>query len=457
MLQGNTRLSLYRKGIEVKRVEKKNTITGYVDGVLNEGNYGLLIPQNKLLPVRQFFEGCILTDNVNDATGNMINHNSSITACAGNDAYSGTYLKRGSASQESAVISSPNGYKGYRFVWDWGTDRGNGAIASVCLTRPAIAISEISDSAVPSVAIDERFYTSTSAESDYTFGRLNIIDYNKEVAYRVDYANNTISIAEYQLSCKGLHLLTRPKLFYSGDTYTPEYVTTHQIAQSVDNMTIATASISYTGDTIYIITWSGSNIKAYPISTSTWEVGTIVEKTFNSVTFMNTNGGYVDGFHKDIVLLDGNYAWCMVSISSVVKMVKLNLLGSGIDITEYSLPVTMSTNNNGCCLLLPNGDFYKFSAQNSTTTALYYHNNKFYACIRSYEVGFWGGGFSTMGVNGNIYGTYLNTASAGVSASEIDIGTLHGFVSTIANLDEVVIKNADLTAKLTYEITETNS
>ena len=466
-LQGYAKLELSRerkvngktRSEIVKRVEKHNTITGYVDGILNEGNYGLLIPNNKLLPIRQFFEGCILTDNTNNASINMIAHNSSITACAGNDSYSGTYSKRGSVSQESAVISSPNGYKGYRFVWDWTTDRGNGSIASVCLARPALAIAEYSNSAVPSVAIEESLYHSGTSFADYfTISKLQIIDYEKEVGYRVTYANNTISVEEYQLSTKSLHLLTRPFLYTNGATYTPEYATTHEIAQSVSNFSISTSSICYTGDKIVIVTWSGSTIRAYPISTSTWSVGTIAEKTFNGVTFVNTRESYCESYHKDIVLLDGDYAWCMASISNVVKMVKLNLLGSGVDITEYSLPTTMSSSNNGCCLLLPNGDFYKYGAYHDDYTVLYYHNGAFYVARRGYSMNFWGSGFSTLGVNGNKYGTYLATANVSktnpTSGTQFDVCTIHGFVSTVANLDEAVIKTADLSMKLTYEITE---
>jgi len=39
MLQGKARLSLFRKGIEVHRVEKKNTITGYAQGLFKQGNF----------------------------------------------------------------------------------------------------------------------------------------------------------------------------------------------------------------------------------------------------------------------------------------------------------------------------------------------------------------------------------------------------------------------------------
>jgi len=463
-LQGKFRLDLARKGQVVKRIEKKNTITGYPDDLMCEGNYGLLITRDKLLPVKQFFEGCVLTDHTNNASGNMIHHEANITACAGNDAYSGTYLKRGSVSQESTVISSPNGYKGYRFVWDWGTDRGNGTIASVGLTRHQLAIAEyFNDDTVPASGseVTEIMYESGWDSTNLYLGRLHIIDYEREVGYRISYADNTIYIDKYQLSCKNLHLLTRPILPDPTQTYHPEYVGTEEIPQQVANMTDSTCSISYTGDKIYIITWNGSAIKAYPINISDWSMGTVVEKTFNSVTFMDVpNASYSSVYHKDIILLDGTDAWCMATTSNVVKMIKIDLLGGTSDVkVEKTLPFTASTNYNGCCMLMPNGDFYKYAARGvEMNTCLYYHNGNFYRARIQNTFNKANYGCVMSGTNSNNYGSSLfclSDVSYGNVGSLI-ITTSHGFLSTIANLDEAVIKTADLTMKLTYEITEVN-
>lgn len=478
--QGYVRLELARekkingrtKSEIVKRIEKKNTITGYIDGVLNEGNYGLLVPQNKMMPIRQFCEGCILTDNANDATGNMIAYNSGITACGGNDSYAGTYMKRGSISQESSVISSPNGYKGYRFVWDWTTDRGNGVISSVCLTRHQLAISEFYNDRIPNSGAEavETFLDTGSNAAYLVFGGLHIVDYEKEVGYRVTYSNGVISIAEYQLSTKRLHLLTRPLLYTSGADYTPEYVTTHQISQTLTYFADGTSSISYTGDKIIIVTWSDSNIKAYPIDTSTWTVGTVAEKTFSGVSFMNYGATYSSKSHKDIVLIDGNYAWVFALVSNVAKLLKIDLLGNTVDVAvEKTIPSAVITrdsaqSNNGCFVLMPNGDFYKFCALGnmnlspySSQPVLYYHNGELsIGRVEGFNIE--NNGFPMAGGNANAYGTQLfNFANIDWGSGALKLTTMHGFVSTIANLDEAVTKAADLTMKLTYEITEVAS
>ena len=88
-LQGKAILSFYRGRTEVKRIIKKNTITGYPDGLLNEGNFQLMSDPTKLLPINDnFFKGCVLTDVQNDPSLMMIAGNANITAQCSNDAYS---------------------------------------------------------------------------------------------------------------------------------------------------------------------------------------------------------------------------------------------------------------------------------------------------------------------------------------------------------------------------------
>ena len=116
---------------------------------------------------------------------------------------------------------------------------------------------------------------------------------------------------------------------------------------------------------------------------------------------------------------------------------------------------------NGCAFVLSNGDFIKTpSTQNGETSygsALYYHNDKFYLTKANFD--FAGNGAYNMygmcGINANPYGTILDGSYRGDNASaQAHLGFIHGFISTCNNLDEAVTKSADLTMKLTYEITE---
>lgn len=453
----------------VYRFEKHNDLTAFIQNVHKQGNFCSLIPADKLRPISQFVNGCILTDGTNDVSTSMISHTNTTVACAGKDAYSGTNTKRGSYNTtESGIITSPNGYKGIRNVWDWSTSQGNGTIGSVGLTRHQLAISEALTSAIPSAGVEiaDVLYNYGDLNSNLKIiGNLHIIDYEKEVGYRVTYSGGVISIAEYQLATKQNHLLTRPFLFDSSDaSYMPEYVDTHTISQTVANYDGRTSSISYTGDKIIIVTWSGSNIKAYPINTSDWSMGTVVEKTFNGVSFLNQEASPVP-CNKDIVLLSGNYAWILATVSGSVEMLKIDLLGNTVDVDEYPLPSAYfdpngATRNNGCCMLMPNGDFYKFPSIGaiSSMQCLYYHNDTFYIgrLPSSFNKDNWQD--SMAGANMNAYGTAVMCFGNGIDNSgSLMINAMHGMLSTVNNLDSAVTKSADLTMKLTYELTETSN
>lgn len=469
MLQGNTILELARekkinnriKREVVNRIEKHNAITPWVQNVVTKGNIGMLIPSNKIMPIKQWFEGCLLTDSTNDASLSMIAGNSNVTAQAGNDAYSGTYQKRGSFNAtESGIISSTNSdYEGYRFVWDWATNQGNGSIASICLTRHQFGIAEISDGTITATGTNIDDTLLDSAGNSNVVGSMTIVDWEKEIGYFVSYSNGVISVAEYLLSTKQMHFM------YRFPVNMPQLLATHTITQTVANYAANNTSISYTGDAIHFITWSNGTINDYEISTSTWEVTTRT-RAFSGVTFSAYNTYYRDYLQKDVCPIIGNYIWMLGVTNGVRKMFKCNLLGSAAtEIFEYDLPsglLTFSQDRiNGVSAILPNGDFYKFTSYYMQVDSslvnepcMYFHNDKFYVarCTKFGKTN-WGAGNNEVGLNANAYGNLLGL-SCQDSSTRYMLKTMFPFVSTVNNLDEAVTKSADLTMKLTYEITE---
>ena len=487
ILEGNTILELARekkinnrvKREIVHRIEKHNTITNYAKNAIGKGNFCDSIPNTVIFPYSQWYNGCVLTSEENDASLGMIANNSEIIACAGSTSDSGsTDMRRGSFNtNESGDITG-----GRRFVWDWATDRGNGTIKSVGLTRAALAISEISQTSLPSAnPITSLIYSTGGLSTDYlAIGRMQIIDYEKEVGYFVSY-DSGIKVVEYPLSTKTVHLLDRvykPRLAYDGSVVS----TTHSIPDSTisnPNADSDHSSISYTGSHIHWVTWSGSVIKDYVVNTETWELdsnyGTdgIITRTFSGVSFTDTYRNANWNYHvkKDVCPIIGNYIWMMGTVSSVSKILKCNLLGSqATEIFEYDNPFHTAgvsvgdTRINGCCCILPNGDFIKSASSssyisNDLNPALYFHNNKFYMTRIN---GFASSSATTdssyiTGMNANAYGTML---IGNVFRWETGLERLlfpHGFLSTVNNLEEAVTKSADLTMKLTYSITETSS
>ena len=497
-LYGNTILELAReKKINnrirrevVKRIEKHNAITPWVQNVIRQGNFNMSIPNSVIMPMAQWFNGCVLTSETNDATLGMIASNSNITACAGSSTDSGSTDNRRGAfnSVESGDITN-----GRRFIWDWPTDRGNGSIASVCLTRGELALSEYFTDRFPSSTflpinsiVSEAGTTNGASTRQYTFSLLTIIDYEKEVGYSVTYSNGGIVVTEYPLSTKAIKLLDSPFLVRAG--YDGSIVkTVHNIANttiSSPTPAVTNTSVSYTGTHIHWVTWSGSTIKDYVINTTTWELdssygtGGVITRTFSGVTFMDIrNKGYNQvAYAKDIYPIIGNYIWMWGTVSSVPKILKCNLLGSSAtEIFEYANPyytvgsiVSDMGYYNGPCVYLPNGDFYKMVSHvdyGQTTSGgynynycLYHHNNKIYLCKqKSIASTYFGNTNAQISLNANAYGTVLGGCGRYYNTgARSSVELFHPYVSTVNNLDETVIKSADLTMKLQYDITESS-
>jgi len=462
MLQGNTILEFARekkinnkvKREVVKRVEKHNNITPWINDLLHQGNFYQLIEPTKMLPLSQFFNGCLLTDKANDPTLSMIAGDSEVTAQAGNDSYSGTYSKRGTFNQiESGLITN-----GIRNVWDWGTAYGNGPIASVCCTRAEFGKTELgTTSAIPDTDAIASYRLGGSGtygwyDSDAdTLGKCQIIDFANERGYFIDYDSGTITIEVYRVPTLHLHL--------TDERYIAELIETHTISQTVDNYNKATATVCFTGSTIHLITfqYNTGNLKDYAIALSDLDTVTVTSHTYSGVTFNYFASAYrTDRYpRKDCFIIIGNYIWGC----SGNKIVKCNLLGNNdADVTAYDNPLgTLSEVTNGPIIYLPNGDWYKTVGGSTLETAetLYYHNGNFYR-VYAHRTGR-GNDASEYALNSTGKGSIIvsDRANWGTSASYINLLTFFPYVSTVNNLEleEAVTKSADLTMKLTYEIT----
>lgn len=456
MLQGNTILELARekrinnrvKREIVKRIEKHNDITPLYENLLNDGDFNNSILSSKLFPASRFFAGCHLTDNTNVASLAMIAGNSNITAQAGDDAYSGDNLRRGSYNtNESRIITG-----GIRRVWDWSTSQGNGTIASVCLTTAQLGKADFSKTYVPANAdvAFERLSDSTGfLINGNTLGHCSIIDIEKNRGYGVTYSNGTITVEEYEINGTERSLLVPNAGGY--------LLASHAISQSVLNYSISTASVSYTGDYIHLLTFSsGSNkLNDYAIKLSDWSC-TYTQHTYSGVSFVAIDGYYIGNLVKDAMPIINGYVYAISASGS--KIVKCSLTNDA-DVTEYANPLYTVSGSyvNGASVILPNGDWYKLSNLNNqaptVNSCLYCHNGEFYIakCISfspRYACG--------CSANSNNYGSIIMLGISSYSDADYKKGYIDlafPYVSTVNNLDEAVTKSADLTMKLTYEIT----
>ena len=457
--QGHARLDLLRDGKVVHRVEHKNDVTAFVQNAIGKGNFHNLISSTNIMSIYEnWFGGCLLTDNTNDATTMLLDGGSTVVAQASNDSYSGTNLRRGNVNTaDSQVITG-----GYKFVWEWDTARGNGTINSVCLTRPQIARMDFSTTAVTEdvgVAIDN-LTNGYFATVDTSLCNCNVIDYETEKGYQVNYSSGTITIKEFNFSCKALHLLTP---LYGA----VQNGSDHTISRTVANYAIASASVSYddTNKIIHLLTWSGTKLNDYAIDTANLDACTATTHTIADVTFFNTAATVnVSIIRRDVILIDSGYAWAMVN--SGQKIVKIDLtndvVATGFEFANpiYTINGSASSANNGSFMKLSNGDIYKFGIVTNDPASygvvepcVYYHDGiMFFA--KNYSISRYQ---SEVGCHSNNYGTFVRTTGSTGSDNQYyraGVATCFPYVSTVCNLNNSVTKNAGLTMRLDYSVTE---
>ena len=456
--QGHARLDLLRDGNVVHRVEHKNDVTAFIQNAIGKGNFHNLIASSNIMKISEnWFGGCLLTDNTNDAATMLLDGGSTVVAQASNDSYSGTNLRRGNVNTaDSQVITG-----GYKFVWEWDTARGNGTINSVCLTRPQIARMDFSTTAVTEdvgVAIDNLtsgYYVTV----DPKLCNCNVIDYETEKGYQVTYSSGKITIKEFNFSCKALHLLTP---LYGA----VQNGSDHTISRTVANYAIASASVSYddTNKVLHLLTWSGNKLNDYAIDTADLDTCTATTHTIADVTFLNTGDNYASVIRRDVILIDNGYAWAMVNSGQKIVKIDLanNVVATGYEFSNpiYNIEGSASTANNGSFMKLTNGDIYKFGnvkddllAAGGIEPCVYFHNGIMYFA-KNYSLSRYQ---SEVGSHSNNYGTIVRTAGSTTAENRFyraGVATCFPYVSTVCNLNNSVTKNAGLTMRLDYSVTE---
>ena len=431
---GHTQLDLLRDGKVVHRIERDNTITGWIGNALSAGNFFNQVATDKIYPLSQWFSGCYLTDSANDATTSILAGNTNIVAQAGDDAYSGNNTKRGSFNSIESGSGVNNGKCFIRNVWDWNTSQGNCAqgqsIASVCLTRGNLGKLQVYDSQSAAVADGETntFFEKLSSADFSLVGSPNIIDYENERAYKVTYdESSTITVVEYFINTKMIHLF--------GTSASAISSTTHTINQTLADFSGVSDggrfALGYdqTNQVIHVFTWTeAGKLNDYSLDLSN-NTASLSTKTYQGITL-----GYVKYYGNNrfiqAVLMDNGYYY----ISTSTKIYKLNMTNAA-DATEYNSPCTSARD---AIIRLPNGDWYQPSYSDDYTI---YHHNGSYKCV-----------YGSIGKEGG----WLSSATAVMHDSSYSLAALFPFVSTVNNLasGSEVRKTSDLSMKLTYTIEE---
>jgi hypothetical protein len=490
-----------KRGYIMQRVEHDNVISPWVYDAITKGDFSSMIHRNKIMPLAtNWFGGCILTDKPNpnddDVSGffGLIGSDAEIIATAGNDAYTGSNAKRGSADNTTGMTGPMA--NGYRFVWRWNESHGNGRIESVCLTRPEIAKAHIKQSGnldyeddvtLPVCYANESLSNGTLLMSQDLMN-LQVIDYDKEIGYKFTVTppeqsasipyGGTMLIEKYSLNTRRLHL--------SGNSLgIIRKIDEHSVDVKVPyNFRYTYSTVIYTGDKFVFCYLPGEHgftdanhglLNVTIIDIATYGVSHYI-RDYNSDSSPDNQLGYIRSFFTsannqfDMVVdgfgfeYQGNtpyiYAVTSKKPTDQADYEDMNISVLGLDsdanfdtVEKNWWGIKTGYAYNGPWITLPNGD--RYIKERATTHAMYYHNGVWY---RTTMVDYHEQGNSLQGITGNIYGTniFKNFSNRPAEANwTCSLDALFPWVSTVNNLSDPITKNITQTMSLVYEITET--
>lgn len=307
-MKGKTEIILTDATGRVERFEDTNMVTGAFSDVFNGNPYGILSSYH----IESSFNGGDLNKDLQNVAGGVLCFPAELeedaghffevlsnkpTAYASNDAYSGEDSKRGTFnSVESGRVDG-----GYRFVWDFATNQGNGTIAAVALTHYKGGKGYYSDciefvnSCMSNYSRDYIAETSRKIEEPNTSTKFAkfVICYNDDKVLVVDNwpnSNSGGSIYEVPIKAKAIN-------FNSFDTS----------ADWTYKMDIPAGNIIRGRDYFYVVTctatavnWHKYNINCEDLGTGTWSLsGTSLFTASQQRTFAHDGGNHVYIFKSD--------------------------------------------------------------------------------------------------------------------------------------------------------------
>ena len=143
-LHGHTKIELFdaKTGKPVKTIEKHNTFTNAVKRMAEEWsqNYSKIFKaySTSMFPIMNNIGGIFLFENSIDDEQNTLYPPSDnrFTGYANIDSHATTDIKRGNpnVNLQGEVLNEEGKKIGYKFVWDWTAEQGNGTISAISLT-----------------------------------------------------------------------------------------------------------------------------------------------------------------------------------------------------------------------------------------------------------------------------------------------------------------------------------
>lgn len=483
-LHGHTKIELRNvKTGEEKVFEKDNMVTDYLKDMFQP--IGGLMTYNlsrttgtksktTLFGGIVLFEDPVEIDNKHNyippAGNRQIGHGGSITSYSTNDMTNGVYN-----TELSGAVDN-----GYKFVWDWNLEHGNGQISSVCLTtqeggncgfgKPNINDVGSSFYATLRNFITEAFYLGKNSVSEYYYGLLGaslekgyvisvyLNTANKPVFYKNElYTEKTINPLTMSMSgvapVKSYKTKTLDLSAYNFGTYMRVCWSDGYIYITTANSVSANATFTLLkvdpDDFSIVKTWTVTNTTGYSIpANSVGSNGQLYHGAFpigvlGDYLFISTSSNFVFAINLEnntdvhqLTMEDGsNYTLGQVSGIGMQFNKNFLLLSRNMGFSNGA--------TSGCTGIVSAKDF----------VVRFLNASPVQFCQGTGSAGNYGSGAIPTD-NPLIWLAFYkqNGTSAG-NVNNYMIWNPLGLV-TINNLDEPVTKTADMTMRITYTVTQ---
>lgn len=440
-LHGHTRIELTNVQTgEIEIIEKDNLITNLVQNLFSHDVYGT-VDYNKLIPINQLFNGCLLyeTDIAEvDPTMTVVPSGAEIVAHAGSTAYVGEDTTAGNLNvPESGEIIRDNHKVGYRWVWDWATSQGNGEINCVSLCPNAVGYRGRNGESL-SVGVFTELGQFIGTGSSWILRDSQWLDYENNRAYRFAWDGTAMTFTSYfmPLSSVGLNEVMQDLEV----DFTREYTVSNRNR---------VGGVQIVGDVVYIVNVkSATSISVIKINRANGDMIGEESISYSGTDFHNFDPwGDNSNAHvlSSVYPIVGDYVY--IAKNDRMTYYKCSL-SNPADVIELPSELTSAyeSGREGGAVVLSNGNFWKNDHMVVSDKVVPMPIN-----MSGHEEFFAGG--NELGTNSGVYSYRKKSALGKNNINNVYVGYLVDCISTINLLESPVSKTPDKTMKLTYTVT----
>ncbi len=435
MLKGHTTIELTDVNTGKKEAyEDDNMITGALNEIFKDMGFDRMATLKDSAPfIYTLLGGMICFDSELPETAETFFPPASANFVAGAAYdYTNTTTETGIGSYNKTESKAEDGK--VTFVYDFTTSQGNGTIASVCLTHKQAAFSYYGHEGATKLYRERPFFSTGTSN-----GRTLVIEnyhpflasYDEDVIYYFRIENtSSLSIVQYKGNMKTMSVFDKLS--------TPEIKDSESVDVELANTNVYSYNYDPSNGCLYICQSQTAaqnaalTVIVYDMATKNASITTVTntaDKTINGASAY-FHGGYM----YTCATGDAPYTWYRFNLTNSADVVKLD---GTTEASDYWTGMPL-----GDSIMLMNNVYYGSYAE--------YYNY----IIRDTEV---------LPTNSyRYYGIYPLQGIIPISETPLtfligynsQVVTPYGYLATINNLSNPVVKTADKTMKITYTVTE---